>query len=139
VAIIKPALDTNGYLRTMIVMNGKNKTIKVHRIVAEHWCENQMGNPQVNHINHIRTDNRAENLEWVTQRQNIDWMMKHGRQTMNNGEKNGMTKLTAEKVLAMRAEYKPKVFTAKMIAEKYKISVGHTKVILQGRAWAFLK
>ena len=43
----------------------------VHRMVAETWIDNPNHYPEVNHINGDKTDNRAENLEWVTHSQNI--------------------------------------------------------------------
>jgi hypothetical protein len=49
----------------------------VHRMVAETWIPNPSHYEQVNHINGDKDDNRAENLEWVTQSQN----MRHAWQT----------------------------------------------------------
>ena len=39
-AVMKPAKDAKGYYRTMILLNGKLSTIKLHRIVAQTWIEN---------------------------------------------------------------------------------------------------
>lgn len=56
-----------GYLKVYV----SGKQLSVHRIVAESFIDNPKNKPQVNHINGIKTDNRAENLEWVTCRENI--------------------------------------------------------------------
>lgn len=42
-----------------------------HRLVAAVWCERPEGANHVHHINHIKTDNRAENLQWVSPKQHM--------------------------------------------------------------------
>lgn len=42
----------------------------VHRLVAETYIENKDKKPEVNHINNNHMDNRVENLEWVTRKEN---------------------------------------------------------------------
>ena len=60
----------NGYLQINLYNKGTFKTKLVHRIVAESYILNINNLKQVNHINGIKHDNRIDNLEWVSAKQN---------------------------------------------------------------------
>lgn len=64
--IMKQIADKDGYMKICLSKDGKQKEHKVHRLVAVAFCENSDPTKKtcVNHINEIKTDNRAENLEW---------------------------------------------------------------------------
>ena len=69
---LTPKLNKAGYLKVTLSRNNHPKTISIHRLVAMAFIPNPDGKPTVNHINEIKTDNRVENLEWATTReQNI--------------------------------------------------------------------
>jgi len=68
--ILKPATDSKGYLRVALAKDKSLSTYKVHRLVADAFLKNRDSKPQVNHINGIKSDNRVDNLEWVTNREN---------------------------------------------------------------------
>ena len=70
---MKPQKDACGYLRIQLrAINGKVKTEKIHRLVAIAFIDNPNNLPEVNPINHIRDDNRVDNLEWVTHKENCE-------------------------------------------------------------------
>lgn len=75
--ILKPHIKRNGYLSVDLSKNNIVKTMSIHRLVALAFCEND--NPEikkvVDHINCNKQDNRAINLEWVSDRENKDRAM----------------------------------------------------------------
>ena len=66
--ILKEHFDKDGYQ----IVNLNQKPCKKHRLVALQWIPNPDKLPQINHKNHNKTDNRIENLEWVSNQQNAN-------------------------------------------------------------------
>lgn len=69
---LKPNVRTDGYLQVVLCKDGKQKNYYVHRLVAYAFIPNDdtENKIEVNHISEVKTDNRVENLEWVTPKQN---------------------------------------------------------------------
>ena len=88
---MKPNLGKNGYLKTTLTKDKEKEYILVHRLVAEAFIPNPENKPCVDHINGVRTDNRAENLRWCTHKENNNFELsrKHQRES-KIGEKNPM-------------------------------------------------
>jgi hypothetical protein len=100
--IINPHIRSNYvYIGLYDRVSKKNKSQIVHRIVAQTFITNPLNKEQVNHINGIKTDNRVENLEWVTQQENMRHAFKTGL-INNSGESSGRAKLTNKQVFAIR-------------------------------------
>lgn len=76
---LKPSYDSQGYARVGIyVGNYRSKTIKIHRLIAETLIPNPLNKCDVNHVNGIKSDNRANNLEWCTRSENCLHAFKTG-------------------------------------------------------------
>ena len=76
--ILKPTVDNKGYMRIRVTLDRKKLSFKVHRLVAEAFLDNQNNLPQVNHINGDKTDNRACNLEWISNKDNANHAIRSG-------------------------------------------------------------
>ena len=63
--VLKPN-NKDGYHHINLCNNNIKKTLKMHRLVALAFIPNPDNKPTVDHINHVRSDNRVENLRWAT-------------------------------------------------------------------------
>ena len=70
--LMTPFDSGDGYLKVQLWKNGKYKTCSVHRLVAETFLENPENLPEVNHIDEDKTNNRVDNLEWKSHRDNCN-------------------------------------------------------------------
>lgn len=78
---LKPLLSVRGYKVVSLCKNGVVKLNPVHRLVAETFIENLCNYNCVNHIDGDKTNNKVDNLEWCTYKENSQ----HAYRTGLNG------------------------------------------------------
>lgn len=87
--IKKSVISRNGYYRVELCKNSIQKMYLVHRLVWEAFNGQIPENMQVNHINEIKADNRLENLNLMTPKENSNWGTRNERRAkkQTNGKK----------------------------------------------------
>jgi len=127
--ILRPGRAKSGYMTVAL----KQKTFTVHRLVMLAFVGSVTGK-EVNHINADRTDNRLENLEWVTRLENNQHAINLGRANRPKGESHFRSKLTAEKVVEIRDLYHAGV-PQKALADMFNISFSTVYFVATRRTW----
>lgn len=69
--ILKTIIGKDGYIQINLCKHGIQTRYKVHRLVAQAFIPNPQNKPQVNHIDEDKENNHVENLEWVTNQENM--------------------------------------------------------------------
>ncbi len=71
ISFLNPSLSDQWYKVIHLYKDWTRKCFKFHRLFAQAFLPNPDNKPEINHINSIRDDNRIENLEWVTHKENM--------------------------------------------------------------------
>ena len=123
-----------GYLTVSTLVNGKRPKVFVHRLIAMCFVPGYMPGLTVNHINGIKTDNRPENLEWVTLAQNTKHEWETGLVDLR-GEKQPNHKLTQKQVIHIRRALRLGV-PANSLSIIANVSPSTVHLIEKGKRWA---
>lgn len=136
--IVTLSRNTYGYLQADLHVNGKSHTTTVHKCVTAAFLGPCPDGMQVDHINGDKTDNRVENLRYVTQADNIRHcyrLAREGRISHNGiGESHPCSKLTEEQVRMVRHLLSIGM-PATQIAKRYGVSDRAIGKILHGDTW----
>jgi len=132
--ILKPSNNTHGYLFVGLWKNGVRKNHKIHRLVANAYIVNPENKRTINHIDGIKANNLVENLEWSTQKENMQHSYDNGLNDAK-GIKNGRAKLTEEQVLEIRRLYKTGDYSQTALGKMFGVGQDLISRIINRKKW----
>ena len=94
--ILAQSNTTSGYLNVNLSKDGIARVYQVHRLVATAFIENSDNKPQVDHIDNNKHNNNANNLRWVTEKENMGNPIT--RETLLNRPKRTLSEEHKEKI-----------------------------------------
>lgn len=115
----------------------RDKAFSVHRLVGLAWIPNPENKPQINHKNGVRSDNRASNLEWMTNLENRRHAIEFVPRDAPRGEQVPSSKLKEYEVVEIKEALKtPYRGILKDLGEKYGVGKSTIHWIKKGGSWA---
>lgn len=104
----------------------------MHRLVGAAFIPNPDAKPEINHRNGDKSNNCADNLEWVTGEENVAHAT--AAKLVPSGDRHCFAILTAAAVRAIR-ERRAEGEKRKTLAEQYGVSINTIKAVLSRRNW----
>lgn len=120
--ILKPGLRSE-YLSVALTKNFKSKSFYIHLLVAKHFIDNPKNKQTVNHKDRNKTNNKADNLEWLTYSENA----KHSFTIGNHKTKTKVHQYSIEGVFIKSWDY------IGLAANHYGISGGAICLVCAGK------
>lgn len=130
--LLKQTINKRGYLNVHLCNDKENKCFLVSRLVGIHFIPNPLNLPEINHKKGIKLDNRATELEWCTNAQNIAHSCENGLNA--RGEKHGRSILTELDVLYIFNSQS----SGNDLALEFGVAQETISQIKTGRSWNYL-
>lgn len=118
----KQSLSDGGYFRVSITKDSKESTMRVHRLVAETFLPNPDNKPYVNHKDGNKQNNKRSNLEWCSQKENV-----------NHAIDTGLFPTKKVVAICLTTNKRTTFISISECARAIKTSAGHIGDVLQGR------
>lgn len=135
---IRQRTNRQGYLLANLSINGKCKTFSVHRLVAMAYLSNPCNYPEINHKNGVKTDNRVENLEWISHRNNVLHAIQTGLTKTAKGKSTLNGRFTEDEIRRIRL-LKHQGFTIRSLARLFNVTHGAINQIVHYKIYAWVK
>lgn len=133
--MLKPTLDTHGYMSVSLVRDNKAKTHTIYRLMAEAFIPNPDNLPCVNHKDGNKLNDDIFNLEWCTYSENIKHAYKN--HLKRSGEQHCKHKLTWKDVDFIRKNYIPrdKTFGMRALGRKFNVGSSTVSQVIHNICW----
>jgi len=126
----------NGYFSLTVSFQGHRYVAKAHRIVWAHLHGNIDNDLTINHINACRTDNRPENLELVSLKDNLLHAHRLGLICgASPGEDHPLARLTLKDVSNVIRLYETGGYSQKELAHRFNVNQTHISKLVRGMRW----
>jgi len=134
--ILKPSINSNGYSQVKLCKNGKEHSVKAHVLVTNAFIGPCPDGMERNHMDGDKTNNRLDNLEYVTPSENVTHAFVTGL-AQHRGEKHSSSKLTESNVHEIRRLSCEEL--QESMAKRFGVSSQSISAVVTGITWSWLK
>jgi len=135
--ILRSADNGGGYGKVHLHLGNANCRVYIHRLVAMMFIPNPEGKPEVNHIDGNSKNNIADNLQWVTHRENMKHAVESGLFDVK-GEKHWKSRLKEKDIINIRKMYKTGKYNYCQLARKYGVADTCIGSIIRRITWTHI-
>lgn len=129
---MKPAAGSDGYLETVIRVNGEKRNVAIHRLVALAFIPNPEHLAEVNHKDGNKNNNNVWNLEWMTHYDNVIHAIETGLRD------NYLPKKYSKKKIHKVCKLLEKGLDPSEISKRTGVSKSVIKSIRRGKSWKYI-
>lgn len=138
-SIILKSCSVGGYDKVILYLNKTPKHHLIHRLVLQTFKpERYFEGAVCNHKNSIKNCNNLDNLEWCTQKENVNHSHNNGLNTILKGEEQSASKLTDKMVNIIRKNSKTKEFTQAELSRLFNVSTSTIYKVVHNKAWTHI-
>ena len=136
---MSPYKTSNGYLNIKLCKDRKRHTFQIHRLVALAFISNPECKKEVNHKNSIKIDNKLENLEWATPKENSQHCIQNNPDELQRRKCNGLKfrKLSFEAAESIRKLYSTGNYSHRKLGSMFDIAKTSIGMILNNEIYNF--
>jgi hypothetical protein len=132
----KTDMSLDGYLRVTLCWEGQRTVRPIHALVFRAFHQELPSGMTVNHIDAVKTNNRPQNLEAASRKQQGEHAKRMNRYL--RGESHCRAKLTDAQVISIRRLYQSGILGTHRLAKQFGVSQPTIWSVVRGRSWSHL-